>query len=339
MTKINLRNKTGFITTVFKKDLADMAASDHVPQARLQNIAWPSEASAQLGDVPVGECKRTMFYKILGVTPTEPMSITGKYICDAGNLYESYHIAKFKEQGLLVADQVPMEFIIPNSKNKVQVRGRMDCIIEHDGVKSVLEIKSVSEFKAAKIMSGSDLPLPAPNNLMQAMLYKYYTTETDAGKALGVDEVYLMYVNRSTGETFYYKIDLEEGFPIITAYNQAGKELGSVKLRDVKSFADLEKTAGIASSDEARLAELRINIQDIFNKLDDIYNYTSVKKLPPCDYTLVYTEEQAKREHALGRLSKMKLNKIAKGEVFGDNKCNYCAFRTKCMSDNGIRLR
>jgi hypothetical protein len=339
MTKINLRNKTSFISSAFKKDLAEMMASEHVPQARIQNIAWPSEASAQLGNVSVGECKRTMFYKILGVTPTEPMSITGKFICDAGNLYEGYHIAKFKDQGILVAEQVPMDFIIPNSKNSVQVRGRMDCIVQQEGVKSSIEIKSVSEFKAAKIMSGADLPLPASNNLMQAMLYKYYVSETEAGKALNIDEVYLMYVNRSTGETFYYKIDLEDGFPIITAFNQTGKELGSVNLKDVKSFADLEQTASIATSDDARLAELRINIQDIFNKMDDIYNYTTTKTLPPCDYTMVYTEAQAKREHALGRLSKMKLNKIAKGEVFGDNKCNYCSFRTKCMSDSGIRLK
>jgi hypothetical protein len=339
MTKINLRKSTNFIATIFKQDVANMMKDERGPQERLQAIAWPSEASAQLGPVAVGECKRSMFYKILGAKPTEPMSVTGRYICDAGNLYESYHIEKFKEYGVLKDSQVKIDFLIPNSRNKVQVHGRMDVIIEHAGGRDVLEIKSVSEYKSAKIMANADLPLPAPSNLMQAMLYKFYTTETEAGKALGIDNVYLMYVNRSTGGTFYYKVELEEGWPVITAYDQAGKELGTVNLKTVKSFADLSATPGISESDEARLAELRINIQDIFDKLDSIYDYTTNKTLPPCDYQLVYTQERAKLEHALGRLSKQKLNKIAKGEVIGDSKCAYCAYRTKCMSDSGITLK
>jgi hypothetical protein len=339
VTKINLRKSTSFISQIFKKSIVDMNKDERGPQARLQAIAWPSEACAQLGKFPVGECRRTMFYKILGVTPSEPMSVVGKSICDAGNLYEGYHIAKFKADGYLVAEQIPMEFIIPNSKNSVQIRGRMDCIIQHENEKIVIEIKSVGEFKAAKIMGGS-VPLPAANNLMQAMLYKYYITQVDAGKALGAEEVYLMYVNRSTNETFYYSIDIdEEGYPIITAYNQAGAELGSVKLKDVKSLEELELTAGNSTSDDARIAELRININDIFKKIDEVYDSVNTKTLPNRDYSMVYNEEQAKREHAIGRLSKVKLNKILKGEAIGDNKCAYCAYRTKCMADSGIRLR
>jgi len=339
MTKINLRSHTNFISKIFRKDISDINSNDNQPKTRLQNIAWPSEVSAQLGNVSVGECKRSMFYKILGAACTEPMSVTGRYICDAGNMYEAYHIQKFKDYGVYKDSQVQMDFEIPNSRNKVQVRGRMDCIIEQEGERNVLELKSVSEFKAAKIMSG-DTPLPAPNNLMQAMLYKYYTTETEAGKALGINNVYLMYINRSTGGTFYYKIDIDEsGYAIITAYDQSGKELFIANLKDSKSFADLEATAGISTTDEARVAELRINIQDIFDKLDQIYDYTTNKILPPCDYTLVYTQDQAKKEYSLGRISKLKYNKIMKGESFGDSKCAYCNYRTKCMSDNGITLK
>lgn len=339
MTKINLRKPNNFISSIFKQDIAEMSG-DNSPQQRLQNIAWPSEASAQLGNVAVGECKRSMFYKILGSTPSEPMSVTGKYICDAGNLYEAFHIQKFKEYGMYKDSQIKIDFIIPNSRNKVQVHGRMDCIIEHNGSRDVLEMKSVSEYKSAKIMANSDLPLPAPNNLMQAMLYRYYLSNIETGKALKVDNVYLMYINRSTGGTFYYKVDLDsEGWPIITAYDQVGKELGVVNLKDVKSFADLSATSGISESDEARLAELRINIQDIFNKFDEIYDYVNNKTLPPCDYNIVYTQDRAKLEHSLGRLSKMKYNKITKGEAMGDSKCNYCSYRTKCMSDSGINLK
>lgn len=339
MPKINLRKPTNFITSAFKQEIAEMANSDRGPQARLQPIAWPSEASAQLGNIAVGECKRSMFYKIIGATPTEPMSVTGKNVCDAGNLYETYYIEKFKKYGMYKDSQVKIDFIIPNSRNKVQIHGRMDVIIEHMDKKSVLEIKSVSEYKSAKIMS-SDVPLPAPNNLMQAMLYKYYTTQTDIGKELKIDNVYLMYVNRSTSSTFFYKIDLDtEGWPIITAYDMVGKELYTINIKDVKSFQDLESNSGISTTDEARLAELKINIKDIFEKFDQIYDYINTKTLPPCDYSIVYSLEKAKQEYQIGRLSKIKYNKIFKGEVYGDNKCAYCAFRTKCMSDSGVTLK
>lgn len=339
-SKINLRKEQNFITKHFKQDIADMNKNERGPQARLTNIAWPSESTATLGPVCVGECKRSMFYKILGSAPTEPMSLTGRRICDAGNIVENWCILNYKEKGCLKDTQVQIDFLVPNSRNKVQIRGRMDCIIEEDGITNAIEIKSVGEFKSAKIMAAADLPLPSPSNLMQAMLYEYYLTKTEAGKALKVDNVYLRYVNRGTYSDFYYKVKLdEEGWPVITAYDQAGKELGTVNLKEAKSFDDLAATAGISGSDEARLAELRINIQDIFNKLDSIYDYTNNKTLPPCDYQLVYTQERAKLEHALGRLSKQKLNKIAKGEVLGDSKCAYCAYRTKCMSDSGITLK
>lgn len=336
---INLRKSTNFIANIFKQDLVNMSKDERGPQERLQSIAWPSEACAQLGPVAVGECRRTMFYKIIGAAPSEPMSVTGRYICDAGNLYESYHIQKFKEYGVLKDSQVKMDFLVPNSRNKVQVHGRMDCIIEQGGVRSAIEIKSVSEYKSTKIMGGKELPLPAPNNLMQAMLYKFYLTNTEAGKALDIENVYLMYVNRSTGGTFYYKVDLEEGWPVITAYDQAGKELGTIKVKDAQSFEQLAATSGLSDNNQARLAEIRINIQDIFDKLDTIYDYTTNKTLPPCDYQLVYTKERAKLEYSLGRLSKVKFNKLDKGEVFGDNKCAYCSYRTKCMSDSGITLK
>ncbi|MCK9428929.1 MAG: PD-(D/E)XK nuclease family protein [Candidatus Omnitrophica bacterium] len=336
---INLRSDVNFITDAFKQEMNEMRSSERGAYARTQNIAWPSEAGCSLGKISVGECTRKMYYRISGVAPTEPMSITGKNVCDAGNLYEDYLINKFKKYGMYKDSQIKLDFLIPDSKHKVQVNGRMDLLIEHNKQRSVIEIKSVSEFKAAKIMN-SEIPLPSSSNLMQAMLYKYYTTSTEAGKALNVDNVYLMYVNRSMGSTFYYKVCIDDsGYAILTSYDLAGRELGTVNLKDVKSFEDLERTPGVSESDEARLAELKINIKDIFDKFDKIYDYARSNTLPKCDYNMIYTQAQAEYEHNIGRLSKMKLNKVKKGEVVGDTKCQYCDFRTKCMQDNGISFK
>jgi hypothetical protein len=336
---INLRKSTNFITAILSKDIADTYNTDGSIQPRNGNVAWPSEASAKIGNYSVGECRRSMYYKITGIQPTEPMSVVGKSICDAGNMYEAYFINKLKKYGMLKETQQKINFLIPNSRNNVHIHGRMDCIIEHDGMKDTIELKSVGEFKAAKIMN-SESALPSPSNLMQVMLYKYYLENTESGKALDISNVYLVYINRSTGSTFYYKVDLDqEGWPVLTAYDQAGKELYTVKLKDVNSLQDLENTTGISTSDAARLAELKINIKDIFESLDSTFDYVTNKKLPDRDYSLVYTKTQADREHKIGRLSKIKLNRIAKGEVYGDEKCQYCMYKTKCMQDSGIVLK
>lgn len=341
MSKINLRKHTSFITKIYQQDVIDIKQNEGNPQTRIQPVAWPSEALAQLGTIPVGECKRSIFYKILGSAPTEPMSVHGRYICDAGNLYESYHIDRFKKSGMYIAEQSKVEFAVPESKNHVVVTGRMDVIIETDGIKKSIELKSVSAYKAPKVMGDSKtLALPATNNLMQSILYNYYLTRTEQGKALGIEETYLMYINRSDGSIFYYQVSLdEENYPVIKAIDQAGKELYEFKLKDAQSFDQLLSQPGNFAGDEARLAELRINISDIFSKFDLVYDYTNNKMLPSQDYSVIYNSDEIEREYKLGRISKMKYNKTQKGEVLGDSKCAYCSYRTKCMADSGITFK
>jgi len=342
MPKLNLRNKvpSNIIRTIFNKDLQILKDEARQPQVRVQNISWPSEASVQIDGITIGECRRALFYRIIGVKETDPMTLIGQGICDAGNLYEKYHIDKFKKHGIFLDEQVAVEFLIPNSRNSIQIRGRIDCIVQNeDGSRDALELKSISEYKAAKIIDGVT-PLPAAHNLMQAMLYKYYLSQTEQGKQLHVDNVYLMYINRSNGMTFFYRVDLdEEGWPIITAFDFNGEQKFEINLKEVPSFSDLWNRSEVSTSDEARLAELKINIKDIFDRFDSVYDFTTNKMLPECDFKLVYDMEDIEREYKLGRISKIKYNKAKKGEPLGDSKCMYCAFKVKCMKDSGITFK
>jgi hypothetical protein len=339
MSKINLRRSSSFITRIYQSDTADVISSSE-PRKRLENIAWPSESLAQLGPIAVGECKRTMFYKILGVTPTEPMSVHGRGICDAGLMYEEYQINKFKRLGLYADEQIPISFTMPDTDNKITCTGRMDLIIKDDNVKKVIEIKSLSAWKAPAIMGDSkNLGLPAVKNLMQAMLYKYFIS-TEVGKKLDVEEVYLMYINRSDGSVMYYRVDLDdEGYAIITSIDQKGKEGETIKLQDVPSFVDLLASSDKSEKDESRLAELRVRVQDIFSKFDLAYDYARQEMLPEPDYKHVYSLEDIEQEFKLGRVSKIKYNAAKKGESLGDSQCQYCPYLTKCLSDSGLKLK
>lgn len=329
-----------FIKTVFLNDIRRVEAGENV-QSRVQNIAWPSESMAQLGQVAVGECKRAMFYKILGVKPTNPFSVTGQAICDAGLMYESYHIAKYKEAGMHVEEQVKIEYVAPKTNNKIIISGKGDELISHAGKLKLIEMKSVSAYKAPSIM-GNDrtTPYPAPHNLMQAMLYKYFYARTEEGKAKGVDEVYLQYVNRSDNSTFFYKVDLtENNYAIITAIDSMGREIYTVNLENVPSYNDLYNQPGVSTPEQGRLAEIRISLNDVFDKFDNAYTHARQEIIPSCDYSLVYNQDELELQYKLGRISKLKYNKMKKGTgVYGDFKCNYCAYQKQCMGESGLSL-
>lgn len=329
-----------FIKTIFLNDIRRAGAADSSPRARVQNIAWPSESMAQLGRVPVGECKRAMFYKIVGVKPTNPISHVGLGICDAGLMFENYHINKYKEAGMHVEEQIKIEYVT-DTKNKVIVSGKGDELISSGGKLKLIEMKSISAYKAPAIMGNErTTPLPASHNLMQAMLYKYFFKNTEEGKAKSVDEVYLQYINRSDGTVFFYKIDLtDNGYPILTAIDSTGKEIYTYDLEGAESFEDLYNQAGVGTTDQGRIAELRISINDIFKKFDDVYSHSKQNTLPGKDYSLVYTPEELEFQHKLGRISKVKYNKMKKGtETYGDFKCKYCPFQKHCLNETGSTL-
>lgn len=326
-----------FIAKIFSQDLAILSAEEDV-KARLENIAWPSECSADVGPYTIGECKRALFYKILGIQPSDDMSVRGAYICEAGLMFEKYHIERFKSFGMLVEEQYKIQFET-DTTNKVMIAGKIDCIIEDNKVKNAVEIKSVSAYKAPEVFGqNGKMPLPQSNNLMQAMMYRYWT-DTEQGKKSGIGNVYLMYVNRSDGSTFYYKVDLDDqGYAIITAIDQAGRELYTMRLQEQKSFDTLLRE-GNDNSDLARIAELRVSTNDIFKKFDQVYTSARNKILPAPDYKTVYSQADLEQALKCGRISKRKLTLLKKnGETYSDYKCTICPYIKKCLSDSGVNF-
>ena len=333
--------KKSFIATMHNQEVRELLKNQDNPSVRLQDIAWPSESLAQLGPISVGECKRHLFYKILGIPYTEPMSLRGRHICDNGIMYEESLINRYKKHKLYVDEQFKIEFLIPEISNDIIVSGKVDVIINDGGIKKAIEIKSVSGFKINEIFGDAKhLPLPRSGHLMQAVLYKYYLSHTLAGKKAGIDEVYLAYVDRGHGTLMYFKIELDSDlYPIITAIKEDGNIEHTIKMSEFPAFADFMDGSEIATTELGRIAELRFKATDIFTKFDNTYNYVHQKALPPKDYSVIYTEEDLLREFTCGRISKLKYNQATKGKAtYGDFKCNYCPYKTKCLNDSGMFL-
>lgn len=328
-----------FIKELYNIDVKRITG-ERPPLFREENVAWPSESLADLGPFQVGECSRSLFYKALGIPYTDKMPVRVRRICDAGIMYEDKLIQQFKDNKMYLDEQCRIEYKMPNTANEVIFSGKIDVIINDGGIIKGIEIKSVDGYKAGKIFGekGSQ-PLPAPNNLMQAMGYKFHAKDHEIN-GHKVDEIYLMYVNRGSGCTMFFKVDLdEEGWPIITPITMEGVVRPTIRLKDVPSYKDLLDHSTASKSTDSALAELRINIYDIFAKFDTSYSYIRSESLPPRDYSFLYDDDELEKQLKCGRISKIKYNKHKKGEQCGDMKCSFCNYRTKCMADSGIRLK
>ena len=158
------------------------------------------------------------------------------------------------------------------------------------------------------------------------------------GVARTVDEVYLLYVDRGTGSTFYFKVEIDaEGYAIITPISEAGEVYETVVLQGVDSFEVLAAHSTIATKEQSRLAELRFSLDDVMDRFDRTYDYVREKSLPPKTYKLVYEDADVDREFHCGRLSKIKYNKhYKKHEPVGDMLCSFCNYKEKCLADDGV---
>lgn len=316
------------------------------PLYREQSVIWASEGSVTFeGGITTGSCRRELFYKAMGVPETNPMSVRTRCICDAGIMYEDAIIAEFKKIGVYVDEQTRMEYTHEHTNNKIISSGKMDLLIEEDGIFKGIEIKTISSYKVDKVFGNDrDFPLPAPKNLIQAMNYKKRAMQGPVicsdGQERKIDEIYLLYIDRGTYQRMYFKVDLDEqDYAIITPIDQDGKEYETIHLQNVDSFDTLLHHSSVATSEQGRLAELRFSLNDLADKYDSIYNYVREKALPPKDYAMVYGNAEVDREYQCGRLSKVKYNKhYKKHEPIGDSMCSFCSYRNKCMEDDGVNL-
>jgi len=176
------------------------------------------------------------------------------------------------------------------------------------------------------------------------MHYKHKSTlgpvACNDGVERQVDEVYLLYIDRSTFQRMYFKIEMDEqGYGIITPIDQSGKIFETIRLQDVDSYEVLLHHSSIATNEQNRLAELNFSLYDVNKKFDTVYNYVREGTLPPIDFKLVFDKTDLDRELQCGRISKIKYNQaIKKGIPVGDFQCSYCNYKNKCLQDCGITL-
>jgi len=334
-------SKKGFIYAILKDNLKTLQMSiEKGTFPRTERTVWPSEASVTLGPVSEGECKRALYYRYTGTPPSNPMSLIGRSICDTGKLIEVDQILKYKGMGMFYSDQESIKYDIPGSEKKpIHHSGKIDTLIKFKDQIHGIEIKTIGTYKIDSIF-GTDtkLGLPSPSNIMQAILYKYYFSKVEKGKNVQVNDVYLLYIDRGTGRSKYFKIDIDnDGYPIITPIDGAGNEKTPIRTIDYPSYNDFLEGKEKSTDELGRIAGVRICTQDIFDKYISVFNQVDNKTLPSKDYNLKYTQEEIDKELLLGRITARK-HKMAKNgtKVYGDVRCQGCAYQKLCLEAEGI---
>jgi hypothetical protein len=119
-----------------------------------------------------------------------------------------------------------------------------------------------------------------------------------------------------------------------------GELLQVIETAKYPTLRELSLTSEEKDPNSARISSLRINIDSIYQKFDEIFQARKAKTLPPKDYKLLYTIEDAKTLYHCGLMTARKFKMIQKGtKTDGDDACSMCQYQKKCLEDTGINLK
>lgn len=198
---------------------------------------WPSEARGtyvnEHGEtVPVGKCKRSIFYRYLISNykfydkyshwkplveqlerERKPTDRYMQWIWAAGEQAEEYLIQKAKESGVFVAEQVNV--YVPSHN----ISGKKDIEVYNPdtGKLTIVEAKSVYGFNANGVLGTESqrrngvMGEPRESNLMQIALYHWWTASTDDA----YEDSRLVYIARDTGRFAEYLVRTVEEDDVI----------------------------------------------------------------------------------------------------------------------------
>lgn len=265
---------------------------------RHPKVYWPSQASIILQDgEKIGTCHRQAFYQIKHIPATNPSSARNIRQRRYGKVIEEVEIDIARQNNILLADQLVFE---THLKYGVIVRGKIDAVYNIDCIRKGIELKTGHGYFFQKQIWGSETKSGNPryNNLLQVILYLDGFKNHDTFK---FNELYLIYIDRGTGESQEFKITLESGHPVID---------GEI--------------------------DYNVNINNIYDRYYKLHYYIVKNMLPPCDYVPHYNEEEYTQLYSEKKITKKKYNFCCKIGWGQDFQCEYCNWADRCRKDRLI---
>lgn len=268
-------------------------------RSKSRGTLWPSEASAEFinsyGETEiVGKCHRAIYYRIEGITPTNPPDAKSQVVFLLGNSVEDAVTEAWKQIGLWENNSVRWEDKLRN------ISGEFDVILREGDLKYGVEVKSFYGYAANKQILGHSegrgankiwVPgRPKDEHLMQAALY----VDHSEGELHGFK---IFYVSRDNCDMAEFNITLDEDKNIYINRNK----------------------------------ELRFTMHDIYDRYARMNTYINNGIKPAREFTLYPSDERVEILYARDEISKTayEAHKAGKERV-RDWHCSYCDYKDHC---------
>ncbi len=275
-------------------------------KATRESHLYPSEASVKVKNGEdklevIGSCQRSSYLRASKATKPAPYEARSIWIMTQGKIIENEFIARWKEMGIWVENNI--KFYWP----QYNLSGEVDTILAEPSTGDLfgVEVKTFYGYDAHKNILGnkSIAGFPKESHLMQTILYAYYWRES-------LKYFKLVYFARDDVKRREFNIGLvDEG----------------------------NKTYPVVDGAVYR----KWSVQDLLSRYKSLQAFIDNETLPPRDYELIWSQERVEKENQLGNISKTAYlqfqRDVKKGRTtaIGDWRCRYCNFKSFCWKSDG----
>jgi hypothetical protein len=315
-----------FSVAIKKADTEKSAAHS----GRVTTRFYPTEASANTVSGIVGRCRRRTYYSQQGIIISQENDIQTLGRFKVGNILESWIRELAVSSGIRFDHSVKLRYSIPGNE-QVLISGEVDMIykIGDEIVGGEIKTSYGYDFESTVFHKQTIPGMPKVEHVMQVLLYLYYYKHIDT--SLGITRFVITYLNRGSMEFISHVIELSDDlYPIVNGILLKGVSDYTNPIFQLPSI-NTEKT-------RTKLLDYEFCLSSVFNRYLEIYNHHEAGLLIAPDYNPLYTEEQITDAAISGKIGKTKFSDYKSGRLdfICDKECNYCQYRTKCLTDSGI---
>lgn len=229
------------------------ALEQHLRDAQDEEGDKPTADGTLLRGSMANNCTRNVAFQMLTVEPTNEIGVDSLVAFYVGNRYhEEIQEALRKRYGAEV------EVTVSYRSAGVDMSGSADAVYTHEGVKIIVEIKSMKAFAFDLCVNGNRFdnygPGPKKEHLMQAGIYAM-------APGIDADALHMVYVNKDTGEMAEWVLSVHE--PIF----HLGPDVTTVTL--------------MARDELARLSQVRDEVVSGIMPARVVPGYGLVNHMPP----------------------------------------------------------
>lgn len=243
----------------------------------------------------LGKCMRQVYYRMTG-DETEPDSESLEWMAFMGKAVEDALEPLMMSAGLKL--QRNLRFHL----EKERVAGEIDFVVKDPQTEEIVGIELKTFFgypSKKKLFGGKDrsgkytAPSPKEHHLLQAVVYLW-------GFRDQVSHWKICYFGRDTTDRTEFDLHLTQ---------------------------DGDKTRVVVNGE----TRWDFSVEDILERYRKLAHALDTKTIPPREFVLSYTMEEAERLYSIGRVTKTDIEAMRRGKkTAGDVQCRQCAHKKTC---------